>query len=48
VFLVSIGVAFWSSDLAQYFWMLVFFANRAVRRIYSWRHPDEREAPASQ
>jgi uncharacterized membrane protein len=48
VFLVSIGVAFASSDLAQYVWVLVFFANRAVRRVYHWGHPADQEAPGSQ
>ena len=46
VFLLSIAVAFLSSDLAKYFWVLVFFANRAARRVYNWRHPAEAEAPA--
>ena len=45
VFVVSIGVAFSSSNLAQYFWVLVFFANRAARYAYDWRHAGDRAAP---
>jgi len=45
VFVVSIGVAFSSSNLAQYFWVLVFFANRAARYVYDWRHAGDRAAP---
>jgi uncharacterized membrane protein len=41
VFGVSIGVAFWNSTVAQYLWVLVFFANRALRKAYHWRHPAE-------
>jgi uncharacterized membrane protein len=41
VFLGSIGVAFANPRLAQYLWVLVFFANRAVRLAYDWRHPRE-------
>jgi uncharacterized membrane protein len=44
VFLVSIGVAFLSSDLAKLFWVLVFFANRAARGVYDWCHPARPEA----
>jgi uncharacterized membrane protein len=44
VFVVSIGVAFSSSSLAQYFWVLVFFANRAARYAYDWRHAGDRAA----
>jgi uncharacterized membrane protein len=45
VFLGSIGVAFWNSTVAQYVWVLVFFANRAVRKAYQWRHPAGTEMP---
>jgi uncharacterized membrane protein len=48
VFLVSIAVAFVSSDLAKYLWVLVFFANRAARRVYDWRHPVVPRATSSQ
>jgi uncharacterized membrane protein len=48
VFAVSIAVAFLSSDLAKYFWVLVFFANRAAHRVYDWRHPLVPKAQSSQ
>jgi len=44
VFLVSIGVALWRPGVAQYIWLLVFFANRAVRYIDRWRHQVEMAA----
>jgi hypothetical protein len=48
VFLLSVAVAFLNSDLAKYLWILVFFANRAARRIYDWRHPAPLKAPTPQ
>lgn len=44
VFGVSIIVAFLSADLAKYFWVLVFLANRVAHQVYDSRHPVERKA----
>jgi uncharacterized membrane protein len=48
LFLLSIGVAFWDSTLAQCVWVLVFFANRAVRFAVGHHDGDRQKAiPAS-
>ena len=46
-FVGSIGVAFWNSNVAQYFWVLVFFANRAVRKAYALAPSGEPAASAA-